>query len=72
MIAAAKTGHMADCIAQMLPVAACTTRRRAEIMALVQDMAATLGPDQFQRQLRMMQRRLDQRNLACANAASPS
>ena len=61
MIVAAKTGHMADCIAQMLPVAALHDAPwRAEIMALVQDMAATLGPDQFQRQLRMMQRRPDQ------------
>jgi pimeloyl-ACP methyl ester carboxylesterase len=61
LIVAAKTGHMADCIAQMLPVAALHDAPwRAEVMALVQDMAATLGPDQFQRQLRMMQRRPDQ------------
>lgn len=61
LIVAAKTGHMADCIAQMLPVAALHDAPwRAEVMALVQDMAATLGADQFQRQLRMMQRRPDQ------------
>lgn len=61
MIVAAKTGHMADCIAQLLPVAALHDAPwRAEVLALVQDMAATLGPDQFQRQLRMMQRRPDQ------------
>jgi pimeloyl-ACP methyl ester carboxylesterase len=61
LIVAAKTGHMADCIAQMLPVAALHDAPwRAEVMALVQDMATTLGPDQFRRQLRMMQRRPDQ------------
>lgn len=61
LVVAAKTGHMADCIAQLLPVAALHDAPwRAEVMALVQDMAATLGPDQFLRQLRMMQRRPDQ------------
>jgi pimeloyl-ACP methyl ester carboxylesterase len=33
---------------------------RDEVLALVQDMAATLGIGQFQRQLRVMQRRPDQ------------
>lgn len=61
LLVAAKTGHMADCIAQMLPVAALHDAPwRAEVLALVQDMATTLGPDQFQRQLRAMQRRPDQ------------
>jgi pimeloyl-ACP methyl ester carboxylesterase len=61
LIVAAKTGRMADCIAQLLPVAALHDAPwRAEVLALVQDMAATLGPEQFQRQLRMMQRRPDQ------------
>jgi pimeloyl-ACP methyl ester carboxylesterase len=61
LLVAAKTGHMADCIAQMLPVAALHDAPwRAEVMALVQDMAATLGFEQFQRQLRAMQRRPDQ------------
>lgn len=58
---AAKTGHMADCIAQMLPETALFDAPwRDEVLALVQDMAATLGPDQFARQLRAMQRRPDQ------------
>ncbi len=58
---AAKTGHMADCIRQMLPASALHAAPwRSEVLALVQDMAATLGPEQFQRQLRMMQRRPDQ------------
>jgi pimeloyl-ACP methyl ester carboxylesterase len=61
LLVAAKTGHMADCIAQMLPASALYDAPwRSEIIALVQDMAATLGPDQFQRQLRVMQRRPDQ------------
>jgi pimeloyl-ACP methyl ester carboxylesterase len=61
LIVAAKTGHMADCIAQMLPETALHAAPwRDEVMALVQDMAAMLGPDQFTRQLRAMQRRPDQ------------
>lgn len=61
LLVAAKTGHMADCIAQMIPeTALCDAPWRDEVLALVQDMAATLGPDQFQRQLRAMQRRPDQ------------
>ncbi len=61
LIVAAKTGHMADCIAQMLPEAALYDAPwRGEVLALVQDMAATLGPEQFTRQLRAMQRRPDQ------------
>lgn len=60
-LVAAKTGHMADCIAQMLPEAALYDAPwRSEILALVQDMAETLGPEQFQRQLRVLQRRPDQ------------
>jgi pimeloyl-ACP methyl ester carboxylesterase len=61
LLIAAKTGHMADCIAQLLPVAALHDAPwRDEVLALVQDMAATLGPDQFRRQLRALQRRPDQ------------
>lgn len=61
LLVAAKTGHMADCISQLLPETALHPAPwRSEIMALVHDMAATLGPDQFQRQLRVMQRRPDQ------------
>jgi pimeloyl-ACP methyl ester carboxylesterase len=61
LLVAAKTGHMADCIARMLPDAALHDAPwRDEIIALVQDMAATLGIDQFQCQLRVMQRRPDQ------------
>jgi len=61
LLVAAKTGHMTDCIAQMLPASALYDAPwRNEVLALVQDMAGTLGPDQFQRQLRAMQRRPDQ------------
>jgi pimeloyl-ACP methyl ester carboxylesterase len=61
LLVAAKTGHLADCIARMLPATALHDAPwRDEILALVQDMAATLGIDQFQRQLRVMQRRPDQ------------
>lgn len=61
LLVAAKTGHMADCIAQMLPEAALYDAPwRDEVLALVHDMASTLGPEQFQRQLRAMQRRPDQ------------
>jgi pimeloyl-ACP methyl ester carboxylesterase len=61
LLVAAKTGHLAGCIAQMLPCEALYDAPwRDEIVALVQDMAATLGVEQFQRQLRVMQRRPDQ------------
>jgi pimeloyl-ACP methyl ester carboxylesterase len=61
LLVAAKTGHMADCIARMLPATALHDAPwRDEIIALVQDMAQTLGIEQFQRQLRVMQRRPDQ------------
>jgi pimeloyl-ACP methyl ester carboxylesterase len=61
LLVAAKTGHMADCIAALLPASALHDAPwRDEIIALVQDMATTLGIDQFQRQLRVMQRRPDQ------------
>lgn len=61
LLVAAKTGHLTDCIARMLPATALHDAPwRDEILALVQDMAATLGIDQFQRQLRVMQRRPDQ------------
>jgi pimeloyl-ACP methyl ester carboxylesterase len=64
LLVAAKTGRMADCIARMLPASALHDAPwRDEIMALVQDMAATLGMDQFQRQLRVLQRRPDQQKI---------
>ncbi|MFN4203840.1 MAG: alpha/beta fold hydrolase [Tabrizicola sp.] len=61
LLVAAKTGHLPACIAQMLPVTALHDAPwRDEVMALVRDMAETLGPDQFQRHLRVLQRRPDQ------------
>lgn len=61
LLVAAKTGHLAACMAQMLPLTALHDAPwREEVMALVQDMAANLGPDQFQRHLRVLQRRPDQ------------
>lgn len=61
LVIAAKTGHLADCIASLVPASALFDAPwRDEILALVQDMAATLGLDQFMRQLRAMQRRPDQ------------
>jgi pimeloyl-ACP methyl ester carboxylesterase len=61
LLVAAKTGHLASCIAQMLPETALHDAPwRGEVLALVQDMATTLGVEQFQRQLRVMQRRPDQ------------
>lgn len=61
MLIAAKTGHLSACMAQMLPLAALHDAPwRDEVMALVMDMAETLGPIQFQRHLRVLQRRPDQ------------
>jgi pimeloyl-ACP methyl ester carboxylesterase len=61
LLVAAKTGRLADCMARILPTAALHDAPwRDEIIALVQDMAATLGPAEFQRQLRVLQRRPDQ------------
>ncbi|MBA3908864.1 MAG: alpha/beta hydrolase [Rhodobacter sp.] len=61
LLVAAKTGHMADCISRMLPETALFEAPwRGEVLALVHDMASTLGVDQFLRQLRAMQRRPDQ------------
>lgn len=61
LLVAAKTGHLQACMAQMLPLAALHDAPwRDEVMALVMDMAETLGPDQFQRHLRVLQRRPDQ------------
>lgn len=61
LVVAARTGRLADCIAQLVPATALHDAPwREEVMALVQDMAATLGTEQFLRQLRMMQRRPDQ------------
>lgn len=61
MLIAAKTGNLAACMAQMLPLSALHDAPwRDEVMALVMDMAETLGPIQFQRHLRVLQRRPDQ------------
>ena len=61
LLVAAKTGHLNACMQQMLPLAALHDAPwREEVMALVMDMAETLGPDQFQRHLRVLQRRPDQ------------
>ncbi|MFN4192591.1 MAG: alpha/beta fold hydrolase [Tabrizicola sp.] len=61
LLVAAKTGHLRACMAQMLPATALHDAPwRDEVMALVMDMAETLGPRQFQRHLRVLQRRPDQ------------
>jgi pimeloyl-ACP methyl ester carboxylesterase len=61
LVVAAKTGRLAECMAQLVPKTALFDAPwRSEILALVQDMASTLGLDQFMRQLRAMQRRPDQ------------
>ena len=69
LLVAAKTGNLQACMAQMLPVSALHDAPwRDEVMALVMDMAETLGPDQFQRHLRVLQRRPDhQKTLRKAN-----
>lgn len=61
LLIAAKTGHLQACMAQMLPLTALHDAPwRDEVMALVMDMAENLGPIQFQRHLRVLQRRPDQ------------
>lgn len=61
LLVAAKTGHLQACMAQMLPLDALHDAPwRDEVMALVLDMAENLGPIQFQRHLRVLQRRPDQ------------
>jgi pimeloyl-ACP methyl ester carboxylesterase len=61
LLIAAKTGHLQACMAQMLPLTALHAAPwRDEVMALVMDMAENLGPIQFQRHLRVLQRRPDQ------------
>ncbi|HLQ20066.1 MAG TPA: alpha/beta hydrolase [Tabrizicola sp.] len=61
LLVAAKTGHLGACMAQMLPTGALHDAPwRDEVMALVMDMAENLGPIQFQRHLRVLQRRPDQ------------
>ncbi|MES2816462.1 MAG: alpha/beta hydrolase [Pseudomonadota bacterium] len=61
LLVAAKTGHLAACMAQMLPPTALhASPWLDEVMALVMDMAENLGPEQFQRHLRVLQRRPDQ------------
>lgn len=60
-VVAAKSGRLAEAMAREIPLAALAdTEWRDDVMALVQDMAAGLGPDQFQRQSRALQRRPDQ------------
>ncbi len=64
LLVAARTGHLADSIARMLPAEALFDAPwRDEVLALVQDMAATLGLDQFRLQLRALQRRPDQQRI---------
>ena len=61
LLVAAKTGHLQACMAQMLPLTALHDAPwRDEVMALVMDMADNLGPTQFRRHLRVLQRRPDQ------------
>lgn len=61
LVVAAKTGPLSDCMNQLVPASALFDAPWGkEIQALVQDMAETLGLDQFMRQLRAMQRRPDQ------------
>lgn len=61
LLVAAKTGRLEDCISRLLPATALFDGPwRSEILALAQDMAATLGPEEFLRQLRVLQRRPDQ------------
>ena len=61
LLVAAKTGHLQACMAQMLPITALHDAPwRDEVMALVMDMAENLGPTQFRRHLRVLQRRPDQ------------
>lgn len=61
LLVAAKTGHLQACMSQMLPLDALHDAPwRDEVMALVMDMAENLGPIQFQRHLRVLQRRPDQ------------
>lgn len=60
-VVAARSGRLAEAMRQVVPqTALADTEWRAEVMALVQDMAAGLGPDQFHRQSRALQRRPDQ------------
>lgn len=61
LLIAAKTGHLRACMEQMLPETALHDAPwRDEVMALVMDMAENLGPIQFRRHLRVLQRRPDQ------------
>jgi pimeloyl-ACP methyl ester carboxylesterase len=61
LLVAVKTGHLQACMAQMLPMTALHDAPwRHEVMALVMDMAENLGPAQFRRHLRVLQRRPDQ------------
>ena len=60
-VVAAKSGRLAEAMAHEIPASAlAATEWRDDVLALVQDMAAGLGPDQFQRQSRALQRRPDQ------------
>ncbi len=60
-IIAAKSGKLADAMRHEIPMTALAeTEWCDDVLALVQDMAAGLGPDQFQRQSRALQRRPDQ------------
>jgi pimeloyl-ACP methyl ester carboxylesterase len=80
-VVAARSGKLAEAVARETPEAALVdSTRRADVLDLLQDMAAGLGPDQFQRQSRALQRRPDQQKalrmagipaLILAGAADP-
>jgi pimeloyl-ACP methyl ester carboxylesterase len=71
-VVAAKSGRLAEAMLQAQPATALAdTEWRDDVLALVQDMAAGLGPDQFQRQSRTLQRRPDQQK-TLRKAAMPA
>lgn len=61
MIVAARSGRLDQAVADMMrPEYLAPTAARAEVLALVQDMAQSLGADVFVQQARALQRRPDQ------------
>ena len=60
-LVAARAGRLAEAVAGEFPATALAdTEWQGEVLALVQDMAAGLGPETFVRQTRALQRRPDQ------------
>ncbi|MEO6298938.1 MAG: alpha/beta hydrolase [Paracoccaceae bacterium] len=60
-VVAARSGRLGEAMAQEIPEAAlCNTEWRADVLALVKDMAFGLGEGVYLRQTRAMQRRPDQ------------